>query len=159
MSEKVTLQHPFNILLVEDNEDDVWLTKRAFQRLSVTPELYTASDGVDALKFLRREEPYTVAPLPDIILLDLNMPGMDGRQLLAELKRDENLKTIPAIVLSTSDAEHDVREAYAAHANAYLTKPLLLQEFSRRIQCFVDFWLDNVAILPSDCDSRRFQPA
>lgn len=157
MSEKATLQRPFNILLVEDNEDDAWLTKRVFRRLAVPTELHIATDGVDALKFLRQQPPYTNAPLPDIILLDLNMPGMDGRQLLTELKSDENLKSIPALVLSTSDADHDVREAYRAHASAYLTKPLILHEFTHRIQCFVDFWLGGVAILPSSCDPRRFQ--
>jgi chemotaxis family two-component system response regulator Rcp1 len=157
MSEKAASQHPFRILLVEDNDDDVWLTKRAFRSLSVLTEIHVTSDGVDALRFLRREPPYTGAPLPDLIMLDLNMPGMDGRQLLAELKHDDNLKIIPAIVLSTSDADHDVRDAYRAHASAYLTKPMSFDEFARRTKCLVEFWFGDVAILPTSCNSQRLQ--
>jgi two-component system, chemotaxis family, response regulator Rcp1 len=148
MSGQTNLGRRFNVLLVEDNEDDVLLTRHAFSKLSVSVELRVARDGVDALDYLRRKVRNGDAPAPDIVLLDLNMPRMDGRQLLAELKGDEQLKVTPTIILTTSAADDDVRNAYRSHANAYLTKPMEQQEFSRRMQCFVDFWLSEVVVLP-----------
>ena len=149
MNEKGSSPRRFDILLVEDNDDDVLLTRHAFKKLPVAMEFHVARDGVEALQRLRREPPYADAPLPDIILLDLNMPRMDGRQLLAEVKRDERLKAIPTVVLTTSAAEDDVYNAYRSHAAAYMTKPIELGEFARRTQCFVNFWLSGVAVLPS----------
>ena len=149
MTQKSDAQRRRNVLLVEDNEDDVMLTKYAFQKRSAPIDLHVTGEGAEALRFLRRVAPFEDAPTPDVILLDLNMPGMDGRQLLAELKRDDALKRIPAIVLSTSEADHDVHAAYGLHANAYLTKPLHLSDSPGRTQCVIDFWLGNVAILPA----------
>lgn len=140
----------FNVLLVEDNDDDVLLTRFAFKNVSAEVEFQIARDGWEALQRLRREPPYGDDPLPSIILLDLNMPRMDGRQLLAELKCDERLRIIPTIVLTTSAAEEDVSAAYRHHANAYIIKPIDLHEFANRTQRFVDFWLADVAVLPKN---------
>jgi two-component system response regulator len=134
--------------LVEDNEDDVVLTKHAFKNSPVPVEFHIAEDGMEALAFLRNEVPYANARRPDIILLDLNMPRMDGRQLLSELKHDNVLKRIPTIILTTSSAEGDVEYTYNNFANAYMTKPIDLMEFRQRIQRFIGFWLDDVIVLP-----------
>jgi len=149
MNEKCSSPHPFNILLVEDNDDDVLLTKHAFKNVSAAVEFQVARDGLEALKLLRHEAPYSDSVIPHIILLDLNMPRMDGRQLLAELKQDEQLKIIPIVILTTSAADDDVSSAYRNHASAYMTKPMDLQEFAHRTERFVGFWLSDVATLPS----------
>jgi two-component system, chemotaxis family, response regulator Rcp1 len=138
----------FEILLVEDSEDDAVLTQYAFRGVPVDLNLHVVGDGVEALEFLRNEGPHAEAPRPDIILLDLNMPRMDGRELLMELKHDENLKTIPAVVLSTSSAENDIVNAYRSHASAYMTKPFGLDVFSRNMRKFAEFWLTDAARLP-----------
>lgn len=133
---------------MEDNDDDVLLTKHAFKNAQVAVEFHVARDGCEALQRLRRESPYQDASLPNIILLDLNMPRMDGRQLLAELKRDERLRIIPTIVLTTSSADDDVLTAYRQHANSYMIKPIDQHEFARNAERFVEFWLRGVAALP-----------
>lgn len=156
MSEVPSSQR-FKILLVEDNHDDVWLTKRAFAKMDAPVELFTASDGVDALTFLRQEPPYGNVPRPDLILLDLNMPRMNGHELLQELKKDELLASIPTIILSTSGDEVDVYKSFTEHANAYLTKPLYLQELAARTKCFLDFWLGGVTLLPTDVGRARLE--
>jgi CheY-like chemotaxis protein len=149
MSQPQNSPRPFEILLVEDNEADVMLTQRALTKLGVQARLQVAGDGIEALHYLRHKPPYAETQLPDLILLDLNMPRMDGRQLLLELKRDENLKIIPVVILSTSASERDVHEVYRGYANSYLTKPLEFPEFVRRTQRFADFWLGQAAVLPS----------
>jgi CheY-like chemotaxis protein len=149
MNNRSCSPRPFNVLLVEDNVDDVLLTKHAFKNIAVAVEFQVARDGLQALKLLRREHPYCDAALPDIILLDLNMPRMDGRQLLSELKHDERLKIIPTVIFTTSAADDDVTSAYRSHANAYITKPMDIQELARSTERFVGFWLSDVAILPS----------
>ncbi len=148
MNRERSSPRPLNILLVEDNDDDVLLTKHAFKNAEVAVEFHVARDGHEALQRLRRESPYQDAPLPNIILLDLNMPRMDGRQLLAELKRDERLRVIPTVVLTTSSAEEDVSIAYRQHANSYMIKPIDLHEFALHTERFVDFWLRDVVVLP-----------
>ena len=158
MNNRSCSPRPFNILLVEDNVDDVILTKHAFKNISVAVEFQVARDGLQALKLLRREDPYCDAALPDIILLDLNMPRMDGRQLLSELKHDEHLKIIPTVILTTSATDDDVTSAYRNHANAYLTKPMDLHGLARSTERFVGFWLSDVAILPSRCERGLRQP-
>lgn len=139
---------PFEILLVEDNPGDVLLTKEAFREGRLAHRLSIVEDGEEAIRFLRRMGPYSKAPRPDVILLDLNLPKKDGRELLAEIKDDPALRYIPIIVLTTSDAEQDVWKAYRLHANCYLTKPVNLDDFIRKIRSFEDFWL-TVVRLPS----------
>ena len=136
----------WDILLVEDNEDDILLTQHAFHRAELPAKLHVARDGLEGLQFLRREGPHHVAPRPDLILLDLNMPRMDGRQMLSELKREPELRTIPVIVLTTSEAECDIAYAYEAHANAYMTKPVDFKKFASDIQRFIDFWFGLVKL-------------
>jgi chemotaxis family two-component system response regulator Rcp1 len=139
----------FNVLLVEDNEDDVLLTRYAFRNLPFVVDLQVAGDGLKAISMLRREPPYSHSPTPHIILLDLNMPRMDGRQLLVALKSDELLKEIPTIILSTSAANDDIANAYRNHASAYMTKPIELHEFRDRMKRFADFWLSEICFVSS----------
>jgi chemotaxis family two-component system response regulator Rcp1 len=136
----------FEILLVEDNPGDVLLTQEAFREGRLAHRLSVAEDGEEAIRFLRREGQYANAPKPDVILLDLNLPKKDGRELLAEIKEDPALRYIPIIVLTTSDAEQDVWRAYKLHANCYLTKPVNLDDFIRKIRSFEDFWLTVVRL-------------
>ncbi|MGA1868035.1 MAG: response regulator [bacterium] len=136
------------ILLVEDNEGDVRLTIEAFKDCHVWDNLHTVEDGEAALAFLRREGPYAHVPRPDIILLDLNLPKKDGREVLKEIKTDEKLKSIPVVVLTVSDAEEDINKAYSLHANCYICKPIELDQFTKIIRYIEEFWLDIVK-LPS----------
>ncbi len=139
---------PVNILLVEDNPGDVLLTQEAFKEGSYFPNLSVAEDGEEALQFLRKQGKYKDAPTPDLILLDLNLPKKDGRELLADIKQDPAFREIPVIILTTSDADQDIRRAYRLHANCYLTKPLEMDSFVSKIRSVENFWLD-VARLPS----------
>jgi CheY-like chemotaxis protein len=136
------------ILLVEDNPGDARLTQEAFRDSKVANNLHVVSDGALAMEFLRRQGPYAKAPRPDIVLLDLNLPKMDGRQVLAAMKSDPALKSIPTVVLTTSEAEQDIAQSYQLHANCYLTKPVDLEKFLKIIRCIEDFWLSFVK-LPS----------
>lgn len=142
------LDRPFRILLVEDNPGDVDLAREALQERSQGLEISVVSNGLEALSFLKREGKYKDAPRPDLILLDLNLPKLDGRQVLAQVKRDEGLKSIPVVVLTSSSAERDRQQAYALHANTYVTKPTDLGEYMERIQAIDHFW-SSVASLPS----------
>jgi chemotaxis family two-component system response regulator Rcp1 len=139
---------PVNILLVEDNPGDVLLTREAFREGSYLPNLSVVEDGEEALQFLRRKGKYADAERPDLILLDLNLPRKDGRELLAEVKQDPELRLIPIIVLTTSEAEQDVRRAYKLHANCYLTKPLEMDTFMQKVRSVEDFWLSVVRLPP-----------
>jgi two-component system, chemotaxis family, response regulator Rcp1 len=136
----------FEILLIEDNPGDVLLTQEAFREGRLAHRLSTVGDGEEAMQFLRREGSYAQAPRPDVILLDLNLPKKDGRELLAEIKDDPSLRYIPIIVLTTSEAEQDVWKAYKLHANCYLTKPIHVDEFIRKIRSVEDFWLTVVRL-------------
>jgi chemotaxis family two-component system response regulator Rcp1 len=140
---------PIDILLVEDNPGDVRLTKEALSDAKVLNRLTVAVDGVEALAALRREGRFANAPRPDIILLDLNLPRKDGRAVLAEIKKDPNLRRIPVVVLTTSIAEEDILRTYDLHANCYIAKPLDLEEFITVVKSIEDFWF-TVATLPSD---------
>ncbi len=140
---------PVDILLVEDNPGDVRLTQEALQDARITNHMSVAEDGVQALAFLRRQDRYAEAPRPDLILLDLNLPRKDGREVLAEVKADPQLWRIPVVVLTTSQAERDVLRAYDLHANCYITKPVDLDQFLTVVKSIEDFWL-TVVKLPTD---------
>ena len=140
---------PVEILLVEDNPGDVRLTQEALKESKVTNNLSVAEDGVEALAFLKREGKYADAPRPDLLLLDLNLPKKDGRELLEEIKADDNLKRIPVVVLTTSKAEEDILRMYDQHANCYITKPIDFDQFIEVVKSIEDFWL-TIVKLPSD---------
>jgi len=139
---------PVELLLVEDNPGDVELTREALDEARVRNRLSVVSDGVQALAFLRREGPYAGAPRPDLVLLDLNLPRKDGREVLAEIKADPALRRIPVVVLTTSAAEKDVLGAYELHANAYIVKPVDLDQFLSVVRCVEGFWLTVVKFPP-----------
>jgi two-component system, chemotaxis family, response regulator Rcp1 len=134
------------VLLVEDSPGDVRLTQEAFRDANNSVQLHGATDGVEALAFLRREGVHVNAPRPDIILLDLNLPRMDGREVLAHIKEDDSLKTIPTVILTTSDAEADIVNSYQLQANCYLNKPVQLDAFESLVKSINDFWLTKVKL-------------
>jgi two-component system, chemotaxis family, response regulator Rcp1 len=135
-----------NVLLVEDSPGDVRLTREAFREANGAVELHVASDGVEAIAFLRQDGAYADAPRPDFILLDLNLPRMDGREVLAQIKADDDLRTIPVVILTTSEADADILKSYELNANAYLRKPVTLEAFERLVKSINDFWLTNVLL-------------
>lgn len=137
---------PIEILLVEDNPGDVRLTKEALREGKVRNNLHVAANGVDALAFLRHEGTHAQAPRPDLILLDLNLPRKDGREVLAEIKADDHLKTIPVVVLTTSKADEDIVRSYQLSANCYVTKPVDLEQFITVVRSIEDFWLTIVTL-------------
>jgi len=134
------------ILLVEDSPGDVRLTQEAFRNAKVDIHLHVVSDGVEAMTFLLREGQYINAPRPDFILLDLNLPRMDGHEVLAKIKEDDALKMIPTIILTTSEAEGDIVKSYQRHANSYLSKPVQLEAFETLVQSINEFWLKKVKL-------------
>jgi two-component system, chemotaxis family, response regulator Rcp1 len=137
---------PTEVLLVEDSPGDVRLTQEAFRDANKSVHLHVASDGVEAMAFLRHERAHVHVPRPDLILLDLNLPKMDGREVLANIKRDDGLKTIPTIILTTSEAEADIVKSYQLQANCYLTKPGQLEAFETLVKSINDFWLTKVKL-------------
>ena len=139
---------PIEVLLIEDSPGDVRLTKQAFRTANPSIHLHVASDGVEAMVFLRQEGIHTNAPRPDLILLDLNLPKMDGREVLARIKEDDLLKTIPTVILTTSDAEVDIAKSYQLQANCYLNKPVQLDAFESLVKSINDFWLTRVKLPP-----------
>jgi two-component system, chemotaxis family, response regulator Rcp1 len=137
---------PIQVLLVEDSPGDVRLTQEAFRAANVAIKLHVATDGIEAMAFLKRKAPHAGAPRPDLILLDLNLPKMDGREVLAKIKEDEDLKTIPTVILTTSEAEADILKSYELRANCYLSKPVQLDEFESLVRSINDFWLTKVKL-------------
>jgi two-component system, chemotaxis family, response regulator Rcp1 len=137
---------PLEVLLVEDSPGDVRLTQEAFREANRAIRLHVACDGVDAMAFLRKQGPHAGAPRPHLILLDLNLPKMDGREVLAHIKEDETLKTIPTVILTTSEAEADILTSYKLQANCYLSKPVQLDEFEAIVRSINDFWLTKVQL-------------
>ncbi len=137
-----------NILLIEDNSGDIWLTREAFKQSNKQTNLEVVSDGVEAYKYLKKEPPFEDKPEPDLILLDLNLPKWDGRDVLKKVKSDDNLKHIPIIILTTSNAHKDVINCYKLYANCFITKPVDYESFFSIIKQIETFWLDTV-ILPT----------
>lgn len=140
--------HPIDILLVEDNQGDIDLAKEALDMGKLHNSLHVVQDGMVAMDFLRKKGAYVTAPRPDLIILDLNLPKKDGRQVLAEIKGDESLKRIPVVILTTSSAEEDILKTYNLHANCYITKPIDLNQFLRVVQSIEEFWL-SIVVLPN----------
>ena len=139
---------PIEVLLVEDDPGDVLMTREAFEEHKIGNRLSVVSDGVEALAYLRQEGPYADAVRPDLILLDLNLPRRDGRQVLQEIKCDESLRQIPVVVLTTSQADEDILRSYQLHANAYVTKPVDFDQFIRVVRQIDDFFVSVVKLPP-----------
>lgn len=141
------------ILLVEDDPGDVELTQYMIKKAKVLVNLHVVRDGLEAMAFLRREGEFAGSPRPDLILLDLNLPGMDGREVLAAVKADPQLKTIPVVVLTTSQSDEDVLKSYCLGANCFITKPVGLEQFSKVVSALEDFWFTIVRLprQPTNC--------
>ena len=142
------LSRPVEILMVEDNPGTVRLTQEVMRDSKVRNAMYVVDDGVEAMAFLRKQGRYALAPRPDLVLLDLNLPRKDGRETLAEMKQDEELKRIPVVVLTTSRSEDDVLRAYDLHANCYLNKPVGLEDFIKVVKSIENFWIEIVTLPP-----------
>lgn len=139
---------PIEILLVEDNPGDIDLAREAFDTGKLRNTMHVAQDGVAAMNFLHKHGEHIDAPRPDLIILDLNLPKKDGREVLAEIKDDDKLKRIPVVILTTSSAEEDVLKTYNLHANCFITKPIDVKQFLRVVQSIQDFWL-TIVVLPN----------
>jgi CheY-like chemotaxis protein len=137
---------PIQVLLVEDSPDDVRLMQEAFRDANMSIQLHVANDGVEAMAFLRHEGAHAKSSRPDLILLDLNLPKMDGREVLAHIKESANLKTIPTVILTTSEAEADIVKSYQLQANCYLSKPVQLDAFEALVKSINDFWLTKARL-------------
>jgi chemotaxis family two-component system response regulator Rcp1 len=137
---------PVEVLLVEDSPGDIRLTQEAFREVNQLVYLHVVNDGVEAMAFLKREGKLAHAPRPDMILLDLNLPRLDGRQVLARIKEDENLRTIPTVILTTSEDQMDILKSYELLANCYLTKPVELNQFENLVKSINEFWLTMVKL-------------
>ncbi|WP_442947726.1 response regulator [Nostoc sp.] len=148
MVRTITAIMPIEVLLVEDNPGDAQLTRIALEDSKISIHLNVVEDGVEAMAFLRKQDKYVKAAHPDIVLLDLNLPRKDGREVLAEIKGDENLKRIPVVVLTTSQAEEDILKAYNLCANCYITKPVDFDQFVKIVQSIENFWFAIVKLPP-----------
>jgi CheY-like chemotaxis protein len=137
---------PIRVLLVEDNEADAYLTRETLEASKLRLEIAIASDGVEAIDYLLRRPPFADVVLPDLILLDLNLPRLDGRQVLEELRRHDALRTIPVVILTSSDAERDIAQSYELGANCYVTKPVGLDAFQSIVRAVEDFWFSVVKL-------------
>lgn len=145
MSDRTTVR-PIEILLIEDSPSDADLAREALGHGKILNNLHFVEDGVEAMKFLRRKEPYLSVPRPDLILLDLNLPKKSGVEVLTEIKTDQSLKLIPVVILSTSAAQEDIIKAYSLHANCYITKPVDFVQFTKVIRLIEEFWLAVVQL-------------
>jgi len=145
-----SLHRPIEILLVEDSPADILITREAFEEARLLNDIHVVEDGIQAMEFLHREGIYASAPRPDLILLDLNLPRKNGREVLAEIKADNSLKVIPVIILTTSNAHDDIMQAYDLHANCYVVKPVGFESFLKAVQTIRNFWFSVVALPPED---------
>jgi two-component system response regulator len=143
---KATVVEPIEVLMAEDNGDDIALMMATLEDMKIHINVSVVRDGVEALEYLHGQGKYSSAVTPDLILLDLNMPRKDGREVLEEIKQDDNLKRIPVVVLTTSDAEVDVLNAYDLHANCYITKPVNLDQFTKVVRAIEQFWFTIVRL-------------
>jgi len=146
----MTIIKPIDILLVEDNAGDADLAREALENGKVRNTLHVVGDGEEAMSFLRHQGRHTSSPRPDLVLLDLNLPKKDGREVLAEIKSDETLKRIPVVILTTSKAEEDILKTYSLHANCFITKPIDLNQFIKVVQAIEEFWFTIVKLPPKD---------
>lgn len=146
MSTEKDYGKPIDILLVEDNPGDARLAKEALKDSKLKNNLHIAEDGIEAMEFLNKKGQFANAPRPDLILLDLNLPRKDGREVLADIKSDENLKRIPVVILTTSQAEEDIIKTYNLHANCFISKPIDLNQFIKVVKSIEDFWLTIVKL-------------
>jgi len=145
-----SLIRPIDILLVEDNPGDIDLAREALGMGKLHNTLHVVQDGVAAMEFLRKTGKYAGSPRPDLMILDLNLPKKDGREVLAEIKADDDLKRIPVVILTTSSAEEDILKTYNLHANCYITKPIDMKQFLHVVQSIEEFWL-SIVVLPNGC--------
>ena len=153
MNKMLARGRPAEVLLVEDNDNDVELTRIGFQRAKFAVNLHHVGNGEECMAFLRKEGKYADAPTPDLVLLDLNMPRMDGREVLEEVVRDERLKHLPIVVLTTSDADKDVLASYKLRCSSYIVKPVDFESFSKAVQSLTDYWF-TLVVLPPDARSQ-----
>jgi two-component system response regulator len=151
MNKGLAASRPAEILLVEDNDNDVELTRVGFKKSKLVVNLHHAKDGEVCMAFLRKEGKFADAPSPDIILLDLNMPRMDGREVLAEISKDESLRHLPVVILTTSQEEQEILKMYRLRCSSYIVKPVDFNQFIHAIQSFSDYWL-TVVVLPQAPD-------
>ncbi len=147
---KMKRMTPIEILLVEDSPGDIRLTKEALKESKIINNLYVVLDGVEAMEFLRKKGKFKDTPRPDLILLDLNLPKKDGREVLAEIKDDKNLKRIPVVILTISEAEEDILETYNRHANCYITKTVDMEQFLKVVRSIGEFWFSIVKLPPDE---------
>ena len=147
---KTTETHPVDILIVEDNPGDARLIRELLNNGKTYNSLHIIKDGVEAMEFLRKEGEYAKVPYPDLIILDLNLPKKDGREVLAEIKSDKKLKKIPVIVMTVSQAEEDIIRSYNLHANCYVTKPIDLNQFIKVVKSIEEFWFSTVKLPPKE---------
>lgn len=145
---------PVEILLVEDNEGDVLLTQEAFKSAKIANNIHVTMDGEQAMRYLRKEEEFSDAVTPDVILLDLNLPIKSGQEVLADIKADDHLKHLPVIIMTSSQSEQDVVQTYNLHANSYIIKPLSLEQFSQVVSALENFWF-MVVVLPEEDDVEK----
>lgn len=150
MSDPGAWPTPVEILLVEDNPSDILLTRETLRDSKLWTRLHVVEDGEQALSFLFRKAPFDKAPRPDLVLLDLNLPNIDGREVLAVIKNDDALKTIPVVILTTSEADEDILASYRLHANCYISKPVNLDEFAKVVQAVENFWFTIVKLSPNN---------
>jgi two-component system response regulator len=145
-----TGSRPAEVLLVEDNDNDVFITRRGFEEAKLAVNLHHVEHGEKCMAFLRKQAPYTDVPTPDLILLDLNMPVMDGREVLAEIVKDEQLRKLPVVILTTSSAESDILKMYDLRCNSYIVKPIDFTQFQRVVKAIGDYWFALVVLPPKD---------
>lgn len=158
MSNAVTNGRPAEVLLVEDNDNDVELTRQGFKRGKLLVNLHVVNDGEECLAFLRKQGKYASTPTPDLILLDLNMPKMSGRQVLAEMMNDENLKGLPVVVLSTSEEGEEIAKMYKMRCNSYIVKPVDFDQFLNVVRAIGDYWF-TVVVLPKAIPTEKARGA